>query len=65
MLNNKQRSRWLSIIISDLQRYISKANGQPETPTIQRALNIVEDARRNLDNKIKSDETLDKPSENL
>jgi hypothetical protein len=65
MLNPKQRSRWLSEIISDLQRYVSKANGQVETPIVQRALSVVEEARRNLDNKIKSDDALDKLAEEL
>lgn len=65
MMNNKQRSRWLSDIISDLQRYVSKSAGQPETPFVQRALNSIDDARRCLNDKIKSDETLDKLSEDL
>jgi hypothetical protein len=63
MMNNKQRSRWLSDIISDLQRYVSKSIGQPEAPFVQRALNTIDEARLSLNDKIKADDALDKLSE--
>lgn len=48
MMNNKQRARWLSDLISETQRYISKAKDQTETPLVQRALNALDDARRKV-----------------
>jgi hypothetical protein len=46
MMNNKQRTRWLSDLISEVQRYLSKSKGQVETPLVQKALNGLDDARR-------------------
>jgi len=46
MMNNKQRSRWLSDMISEAQRYISKAKDQAETALVQKAVNLLDDARR-------------------
>lgn len=48
MMNSKQRARWLSDMISEGQRYISKAKDQPEIPMVQKALNALDDARRKL-----------------
>ena len=48
MLNSKQRGRRLSDIISEIQQYISKAQGQVETPQVQEGLNKFYDARRKL-----------------
>lgn len=48
MMNSKQRKRWLSDMISEAQRYISKAKDQPEIPLVQRALNALDDARQKL-----------------
>jgi len=46
MLNGKHRARWLADMISEAQRYISKAREAPEVPNIQKALNLLDDARR-------------------
>jgi hypothetical protein len=48
MMNNKQRGRWLSDMISEAQRYISKAKDQVETALVQKALNDLDDARRKV-----------------
>jgi hypothetical protein len=48
MMNNKQRARWLSDLISETQRYISKAKSQAEIPLVQRAVNALDDARRSI-----------------
>jgi hypothetical protein len=45
-MNGKQRSRWLSDMISETQRYLSKARCSPEAPLIQKILNLLDDARR-------------------
>jgi hypothetical protein len=45
-LNGKQRSRWLSDMISETQRYISKTKSSPEVPLIQKVLNLLDDARK-------------------
>ena len=47
-MNNKQRARWLADMISEMQRYISKSQGQEEFSLVQKALNKLEDARRLL-----------------
>ena len=44
-LNGRQRARWLSDMISETQRYLSKSQGSPETPLVQRALEALNDAR--------------------
>jgi hypothetical protein len=46
MMNGKQRARWLSDMISESQRYISKSKGQPETPSVSKTIALLEDARR-------------------
>lgn len=46
MMNSKQRARWLSDLISEAQRYVSKSRGQPETPMVSKAMCALEDARR-------------------
>jgi hypothetical protein len=48
MMNNKQRARWLSDLISETQRYLSKSKDKPEVPLVQKALNALDDARRKL-----------------
>lgn len=48
MLNNKHRARWLSDIISELQRYASKSRSCPEAPLVQQALSRLDDARRKV-----------------
>ena len=45
-MNGKQRSRWLSDMISETQRYISKTKSSPEVPLIQKVLNLLDDARK-------------------
>jgi len=56
MMNNKQRARWLADMISEAQRYISKAKDQAEIPLVQKALNAFDDARRRvLENGAKDD----------
>ena len=46
MLNPRQRSRWLSNIISELQRYASKNEGCPETPAVKQALDRLHAAKQ-------------------
>jgi hypothetical protein len=46
MMNGKHRARWLADMISEAQRYISKAKGAPETADVQKALNLLDDAKR-------------------
>jgi hypothetical protein len=48
MLNNKQRSRWLSDFVSELQRFASKSQGCPEMPLVTQALARLDDARRKV-----------------
>jgi hypothetical protein len=48
MMNNKQRARWLSDMISETQRYISKSQGKAEIALVQKALNSLDDARRKV-----------------
>ena len=45
-MNGKQRSHWLSDIIAETQRYISKAKRAPETPLVQKTLNLLDEARK-------------------
>jgi len=47
-LNNKHRSRWLSDIISDLQRYQSKTKDSPEAPHVSQALARLHEARQRV-----------------
>jgi hypothetical protein len=56
MMNNKQRARWLSELISESQRYISKAKDQPETPLVQKAVNTLDDARRKVLENVTNDD---------
>lgn len=57
MMNSKQRARWLSDMIAEAQRYLSKSKGQAETPSVQKALNALDDARQvALKNATSSDE---------
>lgn len=46
MLNPRHRGRWLSDVISELQRYVSKNEGCPETPAVQQALDRLYAARQ-------------------
>lgn len=48
MLNNKHRARWLSDIISELQRYAKKSQECLEAPLVQQALARLDDARRRV-----------------
>jgi len=45
MMNGKQRARWLADMISEAQRYISKAREAPEVVTVRKAVNLLDDAR--------------------
>lgn len=56
MLNNKQRSRWLSDIISEIQRYVSKNQECPEAPLVQQALARLDDARQEVREKANQEE---------
>jgi hypothetical protein len=47
-LNNKQRSRWLSDILAELQRYVSKNLGSPEISLAQQAIARLQDARQEV-----------------
>ena len=46
MMNGKQRARWLSDLISELQRFTSKAKEAPEAGHVRKALSCLDDARR-------------------
>ena len=46
MMNGKQRARWLSDLISDLQRFTSKSQSAPEAGHVRKALACLDDARR-------------------
>jgi hypothetical protein len=46
MMNGKQRARWLSDCISELQRFTSKAKDAPEAGDVRKALASLDDARR-------------------
>ena len=46
MMNGKQRARWLADLISELQRFTSKAKDAPETGHVRKALGSLDDARR-------------------
>ena len=46
MMNGKQRARWLSDCISELQRFTSKAREAPEAGHVRKALNSLDEARR-------------------
>ena len=46
MMNGKQRARWLADLISDLQRFASKAQTAPEMGHVRKALNSLDEARR-------------------
>jgi hypothetical protein len=46
MLNGKQRARWLTDLISELQRFTSKAKDAPEAVHVRKALASLDDARR-------------------
>jgi hypothetical protein len=45
-LNSKHRTRWISDIIAEVQRCLSKSKDQPEAPLLQKALNTLDDARQ-------------------
>ena len=45
-MNGKQRARWLSDLIAELQRFTSKAKDAPETGHVRKALNSLDEARR-------------------
>lgn len=45
-LNPKHRARWISDMISELQRFIAKGAGEAERACSQRALEELQDARR-------------------
>lgn len=44
-MNPKQRARWLSDIITDLQRFLAKSAGDAERVHAQRALESLQDGR--------------------
>jgi hypothetical protein len=46
-MNGKHRARWLSDIISELQRYHKKARGQVEDRQVSQALEQLQVAREN------------------
>lgn len=48
MLNPRQRSRWLSDVISDLQRYASKNENRPETTMVKQALDRLHAAKQKV-----------------
>ena len=45
-MNGKQRARWLSDLISELQRFTSKAKDAPEAGHVRKALGSLDEARR-------------------
>ena len=46
MMNGKQRARWLADLISELQRFTSRAKSAPEAGHVSKALANLDDARR-------------------
>ena len=46
MTNGKHRARWLADIISETQRYLSKAREAPESSAVRQALTKLADARQ-------------------
>lgn len=46
MTNGKHRARWLADIISETQRYLSKAREAPEANAIRQALSRLAEARQ-------------------
>jgi hypothetical protein len=57
MMNGKQRARWLADLISELQRFTSKARDAPEAGHVRKALNSLDDARRAALESISESET--------
>lgn len=45
-LNGKHRARWISDIIVEVQRCLSKSKDQPEAALLQKAMNNLDDARQ-------------------
>jgi hypothetical protein len=45
-MNGKQRSHWLSDMIAETQRYLSKTKNSPEAPLVQKTLNLLDEARK-------------------
>ena len=46
MTNGKHRARWLADIISEVQRYLSKAREAPEAAPVRKALSHLDEAKR-------------------
>jgi hypothetical protein len=46
MTNGKHRARWLADIISEVQRYHSKAREAPESNAVRQALSRLAEARQ-------------------
>ena len=46
MTNGKHRARWLADIISETQRYLSKAREAPEANAVRQALSRLAEARQ-------------------
>ena len=46
MTNGKHRARWLADIISEVQRYHSKAREAPESAAVRQALSRLAEARQ-------------------
>jgi len=57
MMNGKQRARWLSDLITELQRFASKAKSAPEAGHVSKALANLDDGRRMaLESHVEADE---------
>jgi hypothetical protein len=48
-MNSRQRSRWISEIIAELQRYASKNRSEGEISQVQQALVKLGEAREKID----------------
>lgn len=46
MTNGRQRARWLAELVSEAQRYLSRAREAPEADQVRRAVALLQDARR-------------------
>ena len=45
MTNGRHRARWLAEIVSEAQRYLSRAREAPEADQVRRALSLLQAAR--------------------
>jgi hypothetical protein len=44
--NGKHRARWLAELVSEAQRYLTRAREAPEADLVRRAVALLQDARK-------------------